>query len=81
VSWGGRQVTRLRQAWAGYLPQPCYRCGVVIRSGDPFDLEHDPPRMLGGTKVVGVSHPSCNRAAGARLGNAARSLGKVDRSW
>jgi hypothetical protein len=52
-----------------------------VHAGDAFDLEHDPPRMLGGTRVVGVSHPSCNRAAGARLGNAARSLGKVDRSW
>ena len=76
---------RARAAWLERLPLPCYRCGDVVQLGDDFDLEHDPPRSQGGTRVVGVSHPYCNRAHGARLGNAMRTvagrLGGVDRSW
>ena len=84
-TWGGRKVTRARAAWAARLPLECYRCGQVVEAGDDFDLEHDPPRSQGGTKVVGVSHPRCNRGHGARLGNAMRSsagrVGEVDTSW
>lgn len=76
---------QLRAEWSSRLPLPCYRCGVVVESGAEFDLEHDPPRSQGGTRVVGVSHPSCNRSHGATLGNAQRAeagrLGTVDRSW
>lgn len=84
--WGGRSVTRQRRVWAARLPLPCAcRCGTTINPGDAFDLEHDPPRALGGTRVVGVIVPAHNRAAGARLGNALRTragrLGKVDRTW
>jgi hypothetical protein len=60
-------------------------CGTEIKAGDPFDLEHDPPRALGGVRVVGVMVPNHNRSAGARLGNRLRSerarVGEVDTSW
>lgn len=79
-------MQRLRAEWAARLPLQCAcGCGQVIAPGDPFDLEHDPPRALGGTRVVGVSVPSHNRAAGARLGNELRSerarIGGVDTTW
>jgi hypothetical protein len=41
----------------------CCRCGKPIPPGAPFDLDHSDEDR---TKYQGVSHPACNRAAGAR---------------
>ena len=76
----------LRRAWAARLPLPCAcGCGTEVKAGDPFDLEHDPPRALGGTRVIGVIVPNHNRSAGARLGhelrNQRRRVGEVDTTW
>lgn len=47
----------------------CCRCGQRIAPGAPFDLDHhDHDR----SRYIGVAHPSCNRSAGARKGNARR---------
>lgn len=81
TEWGGRHATRVRGEWAARLPLPCFRCQGIVTAADRWDVEHDPPRVTGRGRVVGVSHASCNRAEGARLGNARRSLGGVDTSW
>jgi hypothetical protein len=54
----------------------CARCGGPIAAGAPFDLDHSDDR--GG--YLGVSHPHCNRTAGARRG-AAVTNGKADPGW
>jgi hypothetical protein len=43
----------------------CARCGQPILAGAQFDLDHDDGR--GG--YIGVSHPTCNRRAGAQVTN------------
>jgi hypothetical protein len=59
----------------------CARCGGPIAKGAPFDLDHDDSR--GG--YLGVSHPGCNRTAGAKLGaqitNGVRAGSRTSRVW
>jgi hypothetical protein len=53
-------------------PQWCIRCGGPILPGQAVDLDHVVPRMAGGQGPRMLSHSSCNRSHGARIGNAAR---------
>lgn len=47
----------------------CWRCGHPINPGQRWDLgHHDHDR----TRYQGPEHARCNRAAGARKGNAGR---------
>jgi hypothetical protein len=62
----------------------CARCGRPIAKGAQFDLDHSDDR----SGYLGVSHPRCNRLAGARRGAAvtngkrAPDLGRrVSRVW
>lgn len=71
---------RLKKIWAerlkavGALPcaEPVHKrgCPGLIVFGMPFDLPHD--RVNGGYRD-GISWPACNRAEGARYGNARRA--------
>lgn len=47
----------------------CWRCGQIIAPGQPWDLGHDDRDRA---RYRGPEHPRCNRAAGARKGNARR---------
>ena len=47
----------------------CAKCGHPIKPGDRWDLGHSDDR----TTYTGPEHASCNRSAGARLGNSRRS--------
>lgn len=50
-----------RRAWVPVVATgtvPCARCGVLIRPGEPFDLDH----LAEGLSLP--SHALCNRAAG-----------------
>jgi len=59
----------LRRAGRPYAyGQPCVRCGRPMLPGQPIDLDHTDDR--GG--YLGWSHATCNRAAGAALGNERR---------
>lgn len=52
----------------------CWRCGLLIAGDAPWDLGHDdedPTRKTKGPEHRGP----CNRAAGARKGNAKRAAG------
>lgn len=74
---------RLRVVWAARVAAGgvcCARCGGVIVPGSRWDLGHTDDR----SGWVGPEHASCNRAAGARVGNARRGrqrLGRPSREW
>lgn len=53
----------------------CRRCDQPIEPAAPWDLGHNDER----TAWTGPEHQACNRAAGARAGNANR--GMTIRQW
>jgi hypothetical protein len=54
---------------------PCWRCGQPMYKTQALDRDHMVDRALGGTMGPAVlAHASCNRSAGARLGNQLRPL-------
>lgn len=65
-----------RKRRAALLPfaygRPCPLCGRLMHPDQPLDLDHSTPHALGGQHGDRIVHASCNRAAGARLGNARR---------
>ncbi len=49
---------------------PCWRCGQPMYKWQQLDRDHVIDRALGGVQGPAVlAHASCNRSAGARLGN------------
>jgi hypothetical protein len=65
-----------RAAWAHRLEAgdyvACHLCGRPLLAGAPFDLDH-----VRGTDRLHPAHPSCNRAEGARHGQARRKAGRL----
>lgn len=61
-----------RRLAADTVGTPCVRCGVLIVPGDELDLDHTDD----GRGYLGMAHAACNRAAGARKGNALRGQRK-----
>lgn len=56
---------------------PCWRCGLPMYRWQKLDLDHVTPRALGGAGGPAVlAHASCNRSAGATLGNRMRGMAK-----
>lgn len=58
-----------RKRWRIIVDQQgalCVRCHRPINPGDPFDTDHSDDR----TRIVGPSHPHCNRGAGGRKARA-----------
>jgi hypothetical protein len=50
--------------------EPCWRCGQPMYRTQKLDRDHVIDRVLGGAQGPAVlSHASCNRAAGGRLGH------------
>jgi hypothetical protein len=88
--WSGRKVTTARAKLAATLPAPCYRCGVTIPSasdckelGIKWDVEHTVSRVEGGSDDISslsVSHSSCNRSHGGKLGHARTKQTKIVRA-
>lgn len=65
----GSDHKRLRAAGlASAYGTACARCGQVMVEGQDLDLDHTDAR----DGYRGFSHRRCNRAAGARKGNANR---------
>ena len=78
---------RLRKA---LLPlaygKPCPLCGRPMLEGQPLDLDHSVPVMLGGEGPRRIVHAYCNRRMGAQLGNRRRGMVRraartVSRRW
>lgn len=65
----GTEHQRIRNATlASAYGTACARCGQVMVEGQALDLDHNDTR----DGYRGFSHRGCNRAAGARKGNANR---------
>lgn len=65
----GTEHQRLRSATlASAYGTACARCGQIMIEGQALDLDHTDTR----DGYRGFSHRRCNRAAGARKGNANR---------
>ena len=73
--WGRRH----RQARLAWLPRVaaggvvCWRCGVLIDPGEPWDLGHDDFDVR---RYAGPEHRRCNRATAGRF-----SLRGASREW
>lgn len=53
--------------------EPCPLCGYPMSRRQRLDLDHVTPRVLGGTDGPSrMAHATCNRRAGAVLGNRLR---------
>ena len=53
--------------------EPCWRCGQPMYKWQELDRDHIVDRALGGAQGPAVlAHASCNRSAGAKLGNQLR---------
>ena len=61
--------------------RPCPFCGKPMRSDQELDADHENPRVLGGSSGLRWTHSSCNRRAGATLGNMLRGRGGGKDSW
>lgn len=72
---GDHQADKKRLAALHRDGDPCWRCGQPMYKWQALDRDHIVDRALGGTTGPAVlAHASCNRAAGARLGNQLRPL-------
>ena len=50
--------------------KPCAYCGEIMLKGQPLDLDHVIPRVMGGAGgPVRMVHAVCNRRHGAQLAN------------
>lgn len=60
----------------------CPLCGHTMYEDQPLDLDHSVPVVLGGGANPGdrMAHSSCNRSAGATLGNQLRG-NRASRDW
>jgi len=67
--WNHQQIRQalLAKAWG----TPCHFCGAPMLPHQALDLDHH----VDGNGYRGITHAACNRADGARRGNAARSTG------
>jgi hypothetical protein len=67
-AYGGDHQALRRALLPVAVGSRCWRCGLPIGPGQAVDLGHTDDR----TSWSGLEHARCNRAAGARLGNARR---------
>lgn len=70
------QQARKRALRAHQDGAPCPFCGEGMFRTQDLDLDHSVPRALGGTKGDRLAHRSCNRSAGARMGNRMRGAAR-----
>jgi hypothetical protein len=73
-------VRAARAVYAPLLPLPCYRCDQPVTAQQVWHVEHDPPWSRAGSRIVGVSHATCNTRHGATLGRVGK-LGDQSRRW
>lgn len=77
-----RQQKRRKQLLPYAYGTACPLCGMTMYEDQPLDLDHSVPVALGGGATPGdrIAHASCNRSAGATLGNQLRG-NRASRDW
>lgn len=78
--------TAQRKTRAALLPYAygtaCPICGRPMLRGQALDLDHSVPVAYGNTGAGDrITHASCNRSAGATLGNRLRGGVNASRDW
>lgn len=63
-----QQIRKALIASGYWLMAPCPRCAEPMKPGQRLDLDHTDDRA----GYLGLSHSSCNQAAGSRVGSARR---------
>ena len=69
----GYEHQKARREALASMPEgmPCSKCGLPMYKTQALDLDHVIPRALGGIGgPTRLTHASCNRSSGSRLGNA-----------
>ena len=56
----------------------CWRCGLLIKAGDPWDLGHDDDDR---SRYRGPEHQACNRATANRQTSAFGPAVDLSRNW
>jgi len=74
-----RRARAVRQAADTNPLTLCARCGEPARPDDPWDAGHE--RDGDPTSPLRAEHASCNRSAGATLGNRRRIKLTTTRNW
>ena len=76
------QARRRKQLLPYAYGLTCPLCGLTMYEGQALDLDHSTPVVLGGGVEPGdrMAHASCNRSAGATLGNQLRGS-RASRDW
>jgi hypothetical protein len=77
-----RQQKRRKQLLPYAYGTACPLCGLTMYEDEALDLDHSTPVALGGGAQPGdrIAHASCNRSAGATLGNQLRG-NRASRDW
>lgn len=78
-AWG-RQHRKAKSFLAPPNGAPCPYCRKPMLPGQTLDADHVVPQALGGGGELRWAHSSCNRRAGAELGNALRNC-RIRQSW
>lgn len=78
-----KQAQRRKQLLPYAIGTDCPLCGLPMYEGQSLDLDHSVPVALGGGAEPGdrMAHASCNRSAGATLGNRLRRVVIRSRDW
>ena len=71
------RIDRERAHIRATLPQPCIRCGRDVDPEDNWDVDHVPALAIDPDAPAYPAHQSCNRSAGATLGNRMRGARRM----
>lgn len=74
-----RHSAKLRQQWTANPATVCAYCHKPARPGDPWEADHQRPGDP--TSPLRAAHQSCNRSAGATLGNKRRIKLTTTTDW
>lgn len=73
---------RTRMALLPYaIGKPCPMCGELMTDPKRLDLDHSVPLAQGGRTGDRIVHATCNRRAGALLGQELRKPLRTTRNW
>jgi 5-methylcytosine-specific restriction endonuclease McrA len=89
--WNGSRVRTARKRIAAQLPAPCWRCGRILDTDDPWTVGHIIDRAIAPHLADDPNNQApecqyCNSSAGATAGNRRRNhrrpaMAPTSRTW